>query len=84
MTKVTTHQAHDDARNEDILISLNGKTAPRVQDPSPNGQSNLIHTFGEQTPVSRIDRRPIGRRDKGPITAHIRDLHKALILETCG
>lgn len=30
MTKVTTHQAADDARNEDILIYLNGQIVPKA------------------------------------------------------
>ena len=31
MTEVTTHQATDDARNEDILIYLNGQIVPKAQ-----------------------------------------------------
>lgn len=31
MTEVTTHQAEDDARNEDILIYVDGKIVPKAQ-----------------------------------------------------
>lgn len=31
MTKVTTHQAQDDARNEDILIYVDGRIVPKAQ-----------------------------------------------------
>lgn len=31
MTEVTTHQAEDDARNEDILIYVDGRIAPKAQ-----------------------------------------------------
>jgi len=31
MTKVTTHQAEDDARNEGILIYVNGEIVPKAQ-----------------------------------------------------
>ena len=31
MTEVTTHQAEDDARNESILIHVNGKIVPKAQ-----------------------------------------------------
>ena len=30
-THVTTHQAEEDARNEDILIYLNGQIVPKAQ-----------------------------------------------------
>ena len=31
MTEVTTHQAQDDARNEDILIYVDGRIVPKAQ-----------------------------------------------------
>ena len=44
----------------------------------------LTGTFGAQTPVSHIDGRQIGAGDMGPVTQRIRDLYKALIMDTCG
>jgi branched-chain amino acid aminotransferase len=31
MTEVTTHQAEDDARNEDILIYVDGRIVPKAE-----------------------------------------------------
>ena len=39
----------------------------------------LTGTFGAQTPVSRIDGRPIGDGGPGPVTRRIRGLYQALV-----
>ncbi|MFW5833335.1 MAG: aminotransferase class IV [Pseudomonadota bacterium] len=44
----------------------------------------ITGTFGAQTPVARIDGRPIGDGGPGPITRRIRELYKALVRADTG